>query len=133
MRNNKLSVAVHIICVIEKFSKLGMEVNSSLLAASVNTNPAVIRRAVAVLAKAGIIYTDNGYHVIGFEQLSLYDVQKAIDPSGQLLYAHTNSSAQCPIGSKIEHTMSLVYDSLLATIEDQMKNQMLTDILKNFE
>ncbi|WOO87885.1 hypothetical protein RZE82_02870 [Mollicutes bacterium LVI A0039] len=53
MRNNELSVAVHIICLIEKFTKLGYEVNSSFIAGSVNTNPAAIRRIVRLLSKPG--------------------------------------------------------------------------------
>ncbi len=133
MRNNKLSVAVHILCAIEKFSKMGMEVNSNLLAGSVNTNPAAIRRAVAVLSKANMIYTDNGYHVIDFANISLFDVQKAVDPDGHLLYAHTNGNEQCPVGSKIEGTMTNIYSSLQASIEEQMKTEMLSDIIKDFE
>lgn len=133
MRNNKLSVAVHIVCAIEKFSKMGLEVNSNFLAGSVNTNPAAIRRAVSTLSKANIIYTDNGYHVIDFETLSLYDIQKAVDPEGHLLYAHTNGNELCPVGSKIEGTMTDIYSRLQANVEDQMKSQMLSDIIKNFE
>lgn len=132
MRNNKLSVAVHIICAIEKFSKLGYEVNSNFLAGSVNTNPAAIRRSVSNLTKANIIYTDNGYHVINFDKLSLYDVQKAIDPDGQVLYAHTNGNEQCPVGSKIEGTMTSIYDELQKTIEADMKKKKLSEIIKDF-
>ncbi len=133
MRNNKLSVAVHIICAIEKFSKVGLEVNSTFLAKSVNTNPAAIRRAVSMLSKANIIYTDNGYHVIEFNKLSLYDVQKAVDPNGHLLYAHCNGNVACPIGREIENTMSKIYDSLQHKIEEEMKKQMLSVIINNFE
>lgn len=133
MRNNKLSVAVHIICAIEKFSKLGYEVNSNFLANSINTNPAAVRRSVAALSKANIIYTENGYHIIDFDQLTLYDVQKAVDREGHLLYAHANANQQCPVGSKIEATMTTIYDSMQASIEEQMKAQLLSKIIKNFK
>lgn len=133
MRNNKLSVAIHIICAIEKFSKLGYEVNSTFLASSVNTNPATIRRSVSSLVAANIIYTANGYHVIEFDKLSLYDVQNAVDPTGRLLYAHSSGNPECPVGSKIEGTMNGVYDSLQLQVDEQMKTIMLHDIIKAFE
>ncbi len=132
MRNNRLAVAVHIICAIEKFTKEGHIVNSNFLAKSVNTNPAAIRRTIAILAKAKIIYVKKGYHVKGFEQLSLYDVQKAVDPKVQMLYAHANANKECPIGSKIENTMNMIYNELQIQIEKEMKQQMLSEIIKEF-
>lgn len=133
MRNNKLSVAVHIICAIEKFSNLGYKVNSNLLASSVNTNPAAIRRTVAILSNAGIIYNDKGYHIINFNDLTLYDVQKAVDPEGKMLYAHTNGNVECPVGSKIENTMTDIYDKIQKSVEDKMKEEKLSNIILNFK
>ncbi len=132
MRNNKLSVAVHLICAIEKFSNQGYDVTSKFLANSVNTNPAAIRRTISTLVKAGIIETDKGYHIVNFHELNVYDVQKAVDPEGKILYAHTNSHEKCPVGSKIERTMNDVFQQFQHNVENDMKSKKLSDIIKAF-
>jgi DNA-binding IscR family transcriptional regulator len=58
--STKLSVAIHILSLIE----IGPpeRVNSELIAASVNTNPVVVRRLMSKLKKAGFIHTSRGSH-----------------------------------------------------------------------
>lgn len=132
MNNTKLSMATHIICAIEKFSKSGYDVNSNFLAVSVNTNPASIRRAIGPFLRADIIYTDNGYHINNFKQLSMYDLYKVIEPNHSFLKSHPNGNPNCPVGSKIEPVMTEVYSSFQTAIEQEMKTVKLTEVIENF-
>ncbi len=132
MNNTKLSTATHIICAIEKFSKSGYDVNSNFLAVSVNANPASIRRAVSPFLRAGIIYTNNGYHINNFAELTILDLYKVIEPDHSFLKSHPNGNPNCPVGSKIEPVMTEVYSTFQTAIEQEMKNVKLKEIIENF-
>ncbi len=132
MNNTKLSFAVHIICVIEKFSKNGYNVNSNFLAVSVNTNPASIRRAVAPLVHGGIVYTDNGYRVKDFEHLTILDLYKAIEHNHHFLKSHPNGNPNCPVGSKVEPVMTDMFSQFQLAIEQEMSKVKLIEVIENF-
>ncbi|MFV0556629.1 MAG: Rrf2 family transcriptional regulator [Lactovum sp.] len=133
MRNNKLSVAVHIICLIEKLSASGHVVISDFIAGSVNINPASVRRIIPVLTKSEIIYKSNGYQISHFKKLTLYDVLKSVDYDNHLFYPHTNSNLQCPVGSEIEGKMLKIYSGLEKNLDNELKEIKLSEIIQSFK
>lgn len=59
MRNSKLlSDATHIMLCVDLFE--GNKLSSSSIAASVNTNPGVVRRIMSKLRTAGLLETVSG-------------------------------------------------------------------------
>ncbi len=130
MRNNKLSIAIHILIAINKFSEIAYPITSDFLASSCNTNPAVIRRIISQLKKSGLVASKRGYVVNDFEQLTMYDVKMAVDPDTRLLYSHKDCNEKCPIGSGIEETMTGVYNDLQASLNCELQQIKLIDIQK---
>ena len=58
MNNTRFSVAVHVLSVLCVSD--GEPVTSSVLAASVGTNPVVIRKLLVMLSKASLVSVDRG-------------------------------------------------------------------------
>src|SRR5256885_16936050 len=56
--NTRLAVAAHVVCVLA--SRRGERVTSVQVASSVNTNPVIVRRVLAALARAGIVESELG-------------------------------------------------------------------------
>lgn len=80
MINTRLAVAIHILVLIA--SKPNVQLSSDIIASSVTTNPAVIRRISSELNKAGIVTSRVG--VPGFtltrdpKEISFLDIYKGI-------------------------------------------------------
>ena len=97
--NTKLSVATHIVLCIAFFENEGT--TSHLLAKSVKTNPAVIRRILLKLQDAGIVETDKkGSRLIKDEKditlLSIYEAVFTEEERGLFNFHEPNHV--CPVG-----------------------------------
>lgn len=83
----------------------GQAVSSGELAASVPTNPVVVRRVTALLSKAGLIATRTGasggaWLLRPAAEISLSDVLRAVNGCAKLGVA-PNGVEGCPVGAKI--------------------------------
>src|SRR5579864_2639388 len=58
--NSRFSMAVHILTLLA--STAGGRLTSEIIAASVGTNPVVIRRQLALLREAGLVESSGGPH-----------------------------------------------------------------------
>ena len=79
--SSRFAVGIHILALIE-LNKEGVT-SSEFLASSVNTNPAVIRKLMGMLKKAGLIEVHPG--IAGaklakeLSEITLFDVYKAVN------------------------------------------------------
>ena len=122
---SRFTIAVHIIAAIEYF-KDETKVTSGFLAGSVGTNPVIVRTVMGSLKDAGIISISRGKSGMslakGLEEITFYDIYKAIDPVGEggLFHFHENPNIDCPVGRNIHSAM----DSRLRHIQDVMEEEM---------
>src|SRR5271163_3920938 len=80
--NTQFSIATHIMASLGYAS--GAEVNSALIAGSVNTSASFVRRTLAKLSKAGLVETATGkrgscWLAKDAKDISLLDIYKAVD------------------------------------------------------
>ena len=105
--SQKFPVAAHALAYLAHkgaFSA-GMAVSSTALAASMPTNPVVVRRVTAMLAKAGLIDTRAGagggaWLLKPAENIGLDEVLRAVDGCAHLGVPPPGAKG-CPIGEKI--------------------------------
>jgi len=133
--SSRFSVAIHIISLLElnEISSL----TSEYIAASVNTNPVVIRRILGMLKKNGIVNMNRGsggaYLVKQVENITMLEVYKAVCEieDAQLFRIHENPNPDCPIGANIQ----VVVNSSLVRAQEAMENVLekttLADITKD--
>lgn len=103
-RSSRFATAVHILTLLatEKDEPL----TSEYVAASVNTNPVVIRRLLRMLAEAGLVSSSpggSGGSRLAREprQITLYDAYSAVE-SGPLFGEHSQRpNPRCPVGKNI--------------------------------
>lgn len=104
--NTQFAVAVHILTFLE--TQHGQPATSELISSSVNTNPSLIRRLLAVLAKAGLTRSQMGTGGGALlarpaREISLLDVYDAIVGNRQaIIPVHTTANPLCPVGRNIQ-------------------------------
>ncbi|MGA0603563.1 Rrf2 family transcriptional regulator [Caulobacter sp. KR2-114] len=114
--SQKFPVAAHTLAYLAHKQATGpaAAVSSAELAASVPTNPVVVRRVTALLSKAGLISTRTGasggaWLLRPASQISLSEVLRAVNGCAKLGVAPAGAQG-CPVGARIP-------DAIRAAIE----------------
>ncbi|MDO7904811.1 Rrf2 family transcriptional regulator [Paenibacillus sp. JX-17] len=134
-RSQQFSVAVHILCFLE-FNKEG-RTTSELLAMSVNANPAVIRRIMRKLTKAGLITSTLGTNAAislaqKADQMTLLDVYRAtMEDSPDIFIIHRETNPNCPVGSKMPFLLDGVYNKVQTAMENELSGITIDYLVKN--
>ena len=133
--SSRFAVGIHILALIE-INKDGVS-SSEFLAGSVNTNPAVIRKIMGMLKKAGLIEVHPG--IAGAElakelsDITLLDVYKAVNvvPDKELFSVHENPNLECPVGRNIQNTIGPLFSTAQLAMENVLGNVTLEDVVKD--
>jgi DNA-binding IscR family transcriptional regulator len=134
---SRFSVAVHVLLCVEVFRD--RKVTSDFIAASVNTNPVVIRRIMGRLREAGLIAVAAGTGGIALTrapgELSLLDVYRAVDATkdGRLFKMHEDTAPGCPVGGNINHLLEPFFQEAQAAMEERLGGITLEKLLKRLD
>ena len=109
--------------------------SSEMLAATVNTNPVVIRRLLLDLKDAGLIGTQRGpgggaklaYKATDITLAQIYRAAAGeVEPFGE----HPNKPAECcPVGREIKHVLDRVSERARLAVEAEFQAVTLADVL----
>lgn len=133
--SSRFAVGIHILTLIE-FNKDGVT-SSDYLAGSVNTNPALIRKIMAMLKKADLIEVKPG--VAGAKltkdltEISLYDVYRAVSvvEENELFSIHDNPNPECPVGQNIQTAIEPIFIQAQSAMESVLKHVSLADVVND--
>ena len=131
--SSRFTIALHIFACVDTF-KNDRKVTSDFLAASINTNPVIIRRILTQLKKAGLIIVARGIGGIEvtreLSEISFYDVYQAIEPveDGNLFRFHEGPNPQCPVGRHIHDLLDDKLNAIQTAMENEMKKYTLEDL-----
>lgn len=133
--SSRFAVGIHILTLIE-FNKEGIS-TSEFLASSVNTNPAVIRKLMGMLKKAGLVEVHPG--IAGaklakdLSDITLYDVYKAVNvvQDKELFSLHDNPNPSCPVGKNIQNTVEPLFVAAQLAMEKVLGSVTLKDVVKD--
>lgn len=129
--NSRFAVSLHILAYL--VYRAGAAVPSAEIAASVDTNPVVIRRLLSALAKAGLVTAQKGA-TGGFtiaaapRSISLLEVYRAVEPQPDCGLRHFAPNHQCPVGAKIEHILQDIFGKAQASMESELSQVTLADM-----
>ena len=124
MLSSKLTVSVHILTVFAL--KPGESLTSEFLAASVNTNPVVIRRLLGPLRAAGLVESKagacGGWSLLRDpRQIRLLDILQAVEPQNELFAMHRSEpNPECPCGLHIQNVLTEVYRNVQEVMVRQL-------------
>jgi DNA-binding IscR family transcriptional regulator len=102
--SSRFSIAVHIISLVSVMPSL----TGDVIAGSVNTNPAIIRKIMGQLKKAGLITvragTGGATLRVDAAQITLLDIYRAVEvvDHNELFNFHEHPNPDCPVGANIE-------------------------------
>ncbi|MBC1629549.1 Rrf2 family transcriptional regulator [Listeria welshimeri] len=128
--STRFSVAVHILTLIDMNKE--RSITSDTIAASVNTNPVVIRRIMSKLKKAGLIQSSPGisgtYLLKNATEITLYDIYQAVEVTDNLFDIHKNPNPNCEVGANIQETLDTVFIHAQQKMEAELKRTTLSQI-----
>lgn len=129
--NSRFAVSVHILTYLAYQKERA--VPSAEIAASVDTNPVVIRRLLSALVKARLVKAQKGA-AGGFalasaaENVSLLDVYRAVEPRPNRGLRTFAPNHRCPVGAKIEHILESVFFKAQAGMEAELARENIAGI-----
>ncbi len=133
--SSRFAVGIHILALLE-INKQGPS-TSEFLAGSVNTNPALIRKIMGMLKKAGLVEVHPG--IAGaklardLSDITLLDVYKAVNvvQEKELFSIHEQPNPACPVGRNIQDTIGPVFTAAQVALEKTLQNVTLEDVVKD--
>jgi len=134
--NSQFSMAVHILMMLARSRDENLK--SDYIAASVNTNPVVIRRLLGQLGQASLVVSQTGAN--GGTRLSrcpseinLAEVYKAVS-CGEVFALHGKAPNQdCPVGRNIEAVLCNLQKEIDRSIGEKLSQFTLESIFEKVE
>jgi DNA-binding IscR family transcriptional regulator len=133
--SQRFPVAAHALAYLAhaKASGPGTAASSAAIAASMPTNPVVVRRVTAMLAKAGLIGTragaSGGAWLLGRpEDITLDQVLKAVGGCGHFGCPPPGAKG-CPVGEKIPEAVGRAIAAADAAAAERLSRITVADLL----
>jgi Rrf2 family protein len=134
--NSRLTIATHVLAWLALARRRGHEVlTSDQVAASVNTNPVIIRRSLGDLRRAGLVGVRHGAGA-GWslarppEEITLLDVHDAVAAEGPFGLHHAEPNLECPVGRGIRPALSEVYSRVELAMRRELAETSIADVLR---
>jgi Rrf2 family protein len=137
MINSRFAVAVHLLSLLtvgrERFPRCAL--TSDAAAASVNTNPVVVRRIFGALRKANIVSSQPGPAGGWFlerepEEISLRDVYCAVEEDSLFSLHHRAPSAGCVIGANIQEALHGFFSEAEEAMQCKLGEKSIADVVQ---
>ena len=134
--NSQFAIAVHILTVLAKAGEEN-NVKSDYIAASVNTNPVVIRRLLGDLSQAKLVASQTGAHggtrlAKCPKEINLADVHQAVS-CGQTFALHRKTNDDCPVGKNIQCVLEKLQTEINDVVEAKLAQFSLQSVLEAVE
>lgn len=132
--NSRFAVATHILTLL--YAGDGQPLTSEYIAGSVNTNPAVIRRLLSQLARAGLTTAQLGAGGGALlarpaTQITLRDVYRAVD-EGSLFAMHPQGpNPDCPVGRNIQASLETIMGDAERALEAELSSRTIADLVED--
>ncbi|RRQ45815.1 RrF2 family transcriptional regulator [Chryseobacterium sp. SC28] len=136
MSNTRFATAIHIMILLSKDSQRWH--TSDWLAASININPAMVRKELINLKKAGLVESrlgkDGGVRMgKNAEEISVAEIYQAIKSSEILGKKNQHPNPICTIGKDINKNLDALFSETDDLVSQFLKSKKLSDFSDQFE
>ncbi|MCC8109153.1 MAG: Rrf2 family transcriptional regulator [Planctomycetes bacterium] len=130
--NTQFPVAVHILAAIAYFKDGAIP--SDMIAASIGTNPVVVRRLTARLKKKGLVDTRAGVKGASLRKapkdITLYEVWDAVRDKDDAVFDLHLPNPDCPVGEHFAEALAKPLANAQKAMEKELASVTLQDVLK---
>ncbi len=132
MVNCQFTVAIHVLCLLA--AQHSQPLTSEFIAGSVNTNPVVIRRILAVFRKAGLVKSQPGVTggwklLVKPELITLGKLYQLVRPGTVFAMHRRKPNPLCPVGRSIQQGLGSHYQKAQAAMEAELAKSSIADVL----
>lgn len=129
----KLSDAIHLLSYLKIYQSGNL--SSRAIAASIDSNPSVVRQLMSDLRKANLIDTRKGSATPTLakspKEISLLDIYQAINIDHSLLHIDPITNPHCIVGGNIQNTLNKFYNEIELAAFTKMSQITLQDIISD--
>ena len=134
--NSRFAVASHMLTLLAQ--RPDEPVTSEYIAASVNTNPVVIRRVLGTLRSAHLVTsqggTGGGWRLVSAAaSISLLDVYQAVEDEPLFPLHHRSPNQNCPVGRHIQHALTGTFAAARQALEQELARTTVADLLRQVQ
>ena len=131
--NSKLTVAVHALAWLALAERRGQApLTSDQVAASVNTNPVLVRRSLGDLRRAGLVQVRPGWRLTRpATQITLLEVHDAVAPEPLFALHHGVPNLDCPVGRGIRPALGEIYAGVTSAVRRELAATTVADVLES--
>lgn len=131
--NSRFTVAIHILTLLA-FGEQEV-LTSEYIAGSVNTNPVVIRRVLALLRAAKLVASKGGpgggWQLLHSPRgITLRDVYRAIEEHGLFPLHSSTPNPKCPVGRNIQQALTKRFQTAQLALENDLECVSIADLVK---
>ncbi len=128
--NLRFAISIHALTLLATSSD---PLTSEVIAASVDTNPVVVRRAMASLREHGLVESKPGAHggwklLRAPNQIGLCEVYRSLG-SEDVLAMHSHPNRHCRVGAHIKGALTEVFASAQKEMENALAKYTIADVL----
>ncbi|AVT31012.1 transcriptional regulator [Plantactinospora sp. BC1] len=133
--NSRLTIAVHVLTWMALSERRGRQVlTSDQVAASVRTNPVIIRRSLGELRQAGLVTVRHGVGA-GWslarppQEITLLDVYVAVEREPLFALHRSEPNPECPVGRGIRPALGRFYGDVDRALRRELAATSIADVL----
>lgn len=134
--NSRMTIAVHVLTWLALAERRGLAVlTSDQVAASVNTNPVIIRRSLGDLRRAGLVQVRHGAGA-GWslarapEEITLLEVYDAVARAPLFAMHRSEPNLECPVGRGIRPALGQLYGEIEQGLRRELAPTSVADVLR---
>lgn len=128
----QFSDAIHILAYIEIFQQTDL-LSSEMIAKSIETSAANVRKIMSKLKKSGLIITKIGKATPSLakepKDITLFDIYQSIEGNTNLIQVDPKTNPNCIVGANIQETLAESYSQLQRKVEEEMAKITLDTLL----
>jgi Rrf2 family protein len=134
--SSRFAFAVHVLALLAL--QEGVPLSSEIIAGSVNTNPALIRRLLTMLANAGLSASQlgaGGGALLAREPrtITLLDVYRAVDDAQLFALHREEPNPACMVGRHIQVALRGIIGDAQRAMEASLATRTLADVVEDMQ
>ena len=130
--SSRFTMAIHMFTCIDTF--LDQKMTSDFMAASIGTNPVIIRKLLQQLKSAGLLTVARGTGGVTvtrpLSEITFLDVYRAVEcsPEEELFRFHENPNPNCQVGRNIHQVLDGKLKQVQEAMEQELSSIRISDV-----